>query len=68
MEKRLKDFTGERVEVTCAAGVVFCGILKEVNGDFIEIEDDHDLTVVSVDKIVAIRKSVDPSSRPGFIV
>lgn len=68
MEKRLKDFEGDRVEVTCGAGVVFCGILKRASDDFIEIEDDDDLTVVSIDKIIAIRKSVDPTSRPGFIV
>lgn len=68
MEKRLKDFEGSRVEVTCGSGIVFCGLLREVNEDFVEIVDSDDLTVISADKIIAVRKSTDPTSRPGFII
>lgn len=68
MEKKLTDLVGSRVEVTCGAGLVFCGELKSVNDGLIEILDDDDLTAVAVEKIIAVRKSVDPTSRPGFIV
>ena len=69
MEKKLTDLLDSRIEVTCGAGLVFSGVLKGVDGGLIEIVDDHnDLTVVSVEKIIAIRKSVDPTSRPGFII
>lgn len=68
MEKKLSELVGSRVEVTCGAGLVFCGELKNVNDGLIEILDDDDLTAVAVEKIIAVRKSVDPTSRPGFIV
>ena len=69
MEKKLSELVGSRVEVTCGAGLVFCGELKNVNDGIIEIIDDHDdLTAVSIEKIIAVRKSVDPTWRPGFIV
>jgi hypothetical protein len=69
MEKKLTDLVESRVEVTCGAGLVFCGVLKNVDAGIIEIIDDHDdLTAVAIEKIIAVRKSVDPTSRPGFIV
>jgi len=69
MDKKLNEFVESRIEVTCGAGLVFSGVLKAVNDDFVEIVDDHDdVTVVSIDKIIAVRKSADPTSRPGFIV
>lgn len=68
MEKKLSELVGSRVEVTCGAGLVFCGELKNVDAGLIEILDDDDLTAVAVEKIIAVRKSVDPTSRPGFIV
>lgn len=69
MEKKLIDFLNDRVEVTCGSGLVFCGVLKAVEDDFIEVADEHDdLTVVAMEKIIAVRKSVDPTHRPGFVV
>ena len=69
MEKKLKDLLNDRIEVTCGTGLVFCGVLKTVENDFIEVSDEHgDPTVVAIEKIIAVRKSVDPTHRPGFVV
>lgn len=69
MEKKLTDLVDSRIEVTCGAGLVFSGVLKSVDEGLIEIVDDHDdLTAVAIEKIIAVRKSVDPATRPGFIV
>jgi len=68
MEKKLMALKDARIEVICGSGLVFSGILKAVDDDLIEIADDDDVMVVSIDKIIAVRKTVDPTSRPGFIV
>lgn len=69
MEKKLSDLLDNRIEVTCGAGLVFSGVLKNVNGDYLEIAgEDDDLVVVALEKVIAVRRSMDPTSRPGFIV
>jgi len=69
MEEKLKQLRGKRVDVNCGAAAVFRGVVEDVDDHILILKDENDLiTNISLKKIIAVTESVEPLSRPGFIV
>ena len=68
MEELLKNLTGKKIDVSCGAGPILRGEVKEIRGGVLFLRDDDGKPAyVSIDKIASVYECSDTSSRPGFI-
>jgi len=68
IEELLKNLTGKKIDVSCGAGPILRGEVKEIRGGVLFLRDeDGKPAYVSIDKIASVYECSDSSSRPGFI-
>jgi hypothetical protein len=68
MEEVLKNLTGKKIDVSCGAGQILRGEVREVRDGVLFLRDEDDKPAyVSIDKIASVYECSDPLSRPGFI-
>ena len=68
MEQVLRNLMGRKIDVSCGAGPILRGEVKEVRDGVLFLRDDDDKPAyVSISKIASIYECSDSSSRPGFI-
>ena len=68
MEELLKNLTGKKIDVSCGAGPILRGEVKQVIGGVLYLRDEDDKPAyVSIDKIASIYECSDSATRPGFI-
>ena len=68
MEELLKNLTVKKIDVSCGAGPILRGEVKQVIGGVLYLRDEDDKPAyISIDKIASIYECSDSATRPGFI-
>lgn len=68
MEEFLKQWTGRKIDVTCAANTGFRGEVIDVKSGILSLRDEYEkIAHIAIDKITAVCELADSQSRPGFI-